>query len=130
MTLGREVMSRGEEAKAGRHLTRCWANSDGGDKTAKEGELHGAGGLAPVEAGGRGRGEEGAKPRPNLLAWASGREEAPLLGGDRRRDRYGEGCLVPRLTGPSSILCPLLSHLIMYASVHQVCPVGLSGQCL
>ena len=29
--------------------------------------------------------EEGEKSRPNLLAWASGREEVPLLGGGQKR---------------------------------------------
>ena len=73
-----------------------------------------------------GGGEEGEKSRPNLLAWASGREEVPLLGGGQRKDRYGEGCLVPRLTGPSSILCLSLSHRIMHACIHPSCvPCGL-----
>lgn len=71
-------------------------------------------------------GEEGEKSRPNLLAWASGREEVPLLGGGQRKDRYGEGCLVPHLTDPSSILCLSLSHLIMHACIHPSrVPCGL-----
>lgn len=77
----------------------------------------------PLRKLGAGGGEEGAKPRPNLLAWASGREEALTLGRGQKKGQVWGGLLGAT---PTALLAfvPLLSHLIMYPSVHQVCPVG------
>ena len=64
--------------------------------------------------------EEGEKSGLSFWLGHLGGRRCHCWEGDRRRDRHGERCLVPFLTDPSSILCPLtvpFHHACIHPSI-------------